>query len=342
MNGTSRSSFRLLACVLAAVAMLALAACGGSDSDEGSTTASDGDARALTTVTVGVQPTAPFVSVPLGVQEGFFRRHGLDVKTRVISTATTIPPALLAGQLQFSDWSFPSFTSLADRRLPLKIVGPGDTAGTDLDTDYLQLLVMRDSGITSVEQLEGKTIAVNALAGLTEVQVKAALEDAGVDPESAKLVPIPFPDQYSALASGRVDAIGAGEPFLTLAKQRGDVRSLVALDVAVMPDLPVSLWMTSAEYAEENPDVVRAFQLGLKESLEFARANPDAVRQLMPSFAGVEAAVADEMILPNWTTEIDEAKVQEIAEIMHQYGVTESVPQMSDYILEFPLPEGQE
>ncbi|GAA0997810.1 MetQ/NlpA family ABC transporter substrate-binding protein [Acrocarpospora macrocephala] len=318
----------LLRPLAVAAALFAASACGGAGTEP---------SAAVRTITVGVQPNTPFAVVPLGVRQGLFQKHGLDVKIKVISTATTIPPALLADQLQFSNWSFASFATLADKKLPLKIVGPGDTAGRTLENDYIQLLTLKDGGATSVAGLTGKKIAVNSLASLTEVQVKMALKNAGVNPASVSLVPIPFPDQLAALTSGRVDAIGAGEPFLTLAKQKAELNALAALNAEIMPDLPLSLWMTSENYLQQHPEVVRAFQLGLKDSLEYARANPDALRKFIPEFAGVDAAVADKMILPTWTTSVDQAKVQRIAEIMHEYGAVASTPDMSKYILPFPI-----
>lgn len=293
----------------------------------------------LTKVTVGVQPTAPFAVVPLGVEQGIFAKHGLDVEVKIISTASTMPPALLADQLQFSNWSFPSFAALADKKLPLKIIGAGDTAGRGEADDYIQLISLAESGITSVSQLAGKKVAVNSLASLTEVQIKVALKAAGVDLASVQLVPIPFPDQFAALAANRVDAIGAGEPFLTAAKQKAKVNFLAALDAAIMPDLPLSLWMTSDRFLQQDPKAVRAFQLALKESLEYAKSNPDAVRAFMPGFAKVDAAVAQAMILPNWTSDVDMAKVQQIVTIMHDYGVVPSAPDLSQYVTPFPLPE---
>jgi len=305
---------------------------------------SDGSAREagdLTKIVVGVQPVTPFVNVPLGVQEGIFAKHGLDVEVRVISEATTIPPALLADQLQFSNWSYASFTLLADKRMPLRIVGPGDTAGTDLSSDYIQLITMRDSGVSSVKELAGKKIATNALLSLTHIQLMVALDKAGVDPKSVKFVPIPFPNMGAALEAGQVDAAGIAEPFITKLGQRADINPLAALDVAIMPDLPVSAWMTTEKYHKQNPDLVRAFQMALLESSQFAQDNPDKVREFVPEFAGVDKATADKMILPTWVTSVDSAKIQQVADVMHEYGATKKPVDMESYLLPVPLPEKQ-
>ena len=45
--------------------------------------------------------------------------------------------------------------------------------------------------------------------------IRAALEKSGVDPDSVKLVAIPFPAMRAALNNGQVDAIWAPEPFMS-------------------------------------------------------------------------------------------------------------------------------
>lgn len=331
-----KTRLRLALAAMVAAAIAALTACGGS----ASTSSNDDENLSYPTVTVGVQPNSPFAVVPLGVQQGIFKKHHLNVKIKIITTATTIPPALLAGQLQFSNWSFASFATLADKGLPLKIVGPGDTTGTNLENDYIQLVSLK-SGPASVSALAGKTIGVNSLASLSEVQIRIALKKAAVDPASVKLVPIPFSDQLAALKAGRVDAIGVAEPFLTQAKEDVPLNLLAPLDAGVMPDMPLSLWMTSGRFFAQHPDQVKQFQMGLKESLEYARNNPAAVRAFIPGFANVEPAVAQKMIMPTWVTSYDPAKVQEIAEIMHEYGIVRSTPDLTGYMVPFPLSEGK-
>lgn len=295
----------------------------------------------LTHIVVAMQPVTPFVNVPLGVSEGIFEKYGLDVQVRVISEAATIPPAVLADQVQFAAWSYASFTSLANSGLPLITVGPGDTAGTDLRTDYTQLITMPDSGVKETADLEGKTVATNSLNSLSHVQTIIALENAGVDVSTVTFVPIPYASQGAALEAGQIDAAQVAEPFLTKYAEELDAVALDALDAAIMPDLPVSTWFTSQKYAQENPEIVEAFQRALWESSEFAQANSDAVRAYIPGFSGVEKEIAAKMILPTWVTEVDLATIQSIADTMFKFGAIDAEIDMSQYVLASPEREDE-
>ncbi|WP_456695454.1 ABC transporter substrate-binding protein [Aeromicrobium sp. P5_D10] len=318
----------------ALVALVTMSACGGSASDDNDQAAGDGE---LTKIVVGMQSVTPFVQVPLGVDKGLFKKHGLDVEVKIISEATTIPPAVLADQIDFAAWSYASFASLASKDLPLITVGPGDTAGTDLASDYTQLVTTKKSGIAATKDLAGKKIATNSLASLSEVQTRVALKNAGIDPDSVEIVPIPYANQGAALASGQVDAAQMAEPFLTKAKKDFDIVSLDALDVAIMPNLPVSTWFTSKKKVEQDPDVVRKFQLGLRDSSEYAQSHPDEVRAFLPEFSGVDESIVADMILPTWVTEADPAKVQTVVDKMYEFGAVDKKIDMSDYITDFPL-----
>jgi len=332
VNRMKRLGGRLPVLALALGLLLpTLSACG---SEEGSA-GSDG----LTKITVALQPVTPFAQVPLGVEKGIFEKHGLDVDIEIISEATTIPPALLSDQFQFSAWSYASFATLVDKNLPLVTVGPGDTAGTDLKTDYTQLVALRSSGITETADLDGKKVATNSLASLSQVQTMVALDNAGVDSESVEYVPIPYPDMEAALTAGNVDAAQVGEPFLSKMLENPDAVALDALDVAIMPNLPVSTWMTAKKFAESNPEVVEAFQLALRESSQYAQAHSDEVRSFLPDLTGIEESVAETMILPTWVTEVDPAAVQSVVDTMAEYGAIESSVDMSEYML--PPPDAE-
>ena len=74
----------------------------------------------------------------------------------------------------------------------------------------------------------GKTIAVNALKGVGEVMIKAALKKRGVDPNSVKLLALPFPAMRAALENGQVDAVWTPEPFLSQALNLDGARIVMA------------------------------------------------------------------------------------------------------------------
>ena len=116
-----------------AAALLALTACGsGSPSGGGTTTGaategagSEPAAGDLKQVEVGVIPIVDVAPIYLGVEEGIFEKHGLDLTLTLAQGGAAIVPAVQSGQM---DFGFSNVTSLAIGRahgLPLKLVATG-------------------------------------------------------------------------------------------------------------------------------------------------------------------------------------------------------------------------
>jgi ABC-type taurine transport system substrate-binding protein len=86
-------------------------------------------------------------------------------------------------------------------------------------------MASKSSTIKDVKDLEGKTIGINALRGVAEVMIKNSLEKQGVDPDSIKLLEIPFPDIPAALGQKHVDAVLATAERPVLLAGRGTVHA---------------------------------------------------------------------------------------------------------------------
>src|SRR5690625_2481883 len=74
---------------ITAVALVMLSACGGSDPNSTNQT----DAEGLTEINVGVIPILDTVPIYLGVDEGIFEEHGLDVNLQEAQGGAAIIPA---------------------------------------------------------------------------------------------------------------------------------------------------------------------------------------------------------------------------------------------------------
>jgi NitT/TauT family transport system substrate-binding protein len=315
----------------ALVATLALAlgltACGGGDSSNGG----GGSASSPKTITVGTLPIANAAPMYLGMQKGFFKAEGLRIKPHVGEGGAALIPALMSNQDQFAFVGvIPAITAVA-KSLPIRIVTSSDDAAATEERDWQTLVVPKGSSIRGVEDLPGKTIAVNALRGLAEVVISRSLEKQGVDYHKVKMLEIPFPEMPAALEDHRVDAALLTEPFLSAVLARGGTQ-IDAPSVETLPSFPNGVYVASAKYIQQNGDVVDRFSRAMNKSLDYAQSHPDEVRKVIPTFTKTPAAAAAKLRLPAFDSKLDRKGIELEAQLTAKYGIIDKAPAYDDMV----------
>lgn len=132
-------------------------------------------------------------------ERGLFAREGLEV-TLTLPADPSVPPKLVAAQrTELAITSQPRLHLLVEQGLPLVRVG------TLVPVPLGALLVRKDSGITSLSDLEGKTIGY-ALEGQAQVLLDGMLSDQPLVPDDVILQRVDFALARS-LIEKRVDAV---------------------------------------------------------------------------------------------------------------------------------------
>jgi NitT/TauT family transport system substrate-binding protein len=301
------------------VAALAFASCGGDDPKSGG----GGSARQ---VTVGVLPVANAAPLYLGMKQGFFADEGIEIKPKVGQGGADLITSMVAGESQFAFLGYTPAIVARSKGLPIKLVANADNGGTNTRNEWQVIAAEKGSSLRTPEDLAGKTIAVNAVKGVAEVATKAALEKEGVDPESVKLLEIPFPEAPAALEAGRVDAAWLPEPFLSQVLGRGG-REVLAPYASLGKLFPNGTYATTEQVLADDPEMVEGFERAITKSLGYATDNPDEARQIITTFTKIPPDLVKEIRLPRWETQIDGKQVEELIGYSEQYGVIDkSVP----------------
>ena len=307
-------------------AALAVAGCGGDDKSGGG-----GGGSEQTKVKVGVLPISNVAPLYLGIEKGFFRDEKLEIEPAPAQSGNEIVTAMVSGDLQFAFLGYVPAASARGQGLPLKLIANADNGAKTAEKEWTQLMVTEGSPIRDAKDLEDKTIAVNALKGVGEVVIKAALDKRGVDPNSIKLLEVPFPEMPAALEKERVDVIWAPEPFLTSVLGKGG-REVEAPLTTLGKLFPNGTYATTEQYLGENEDVVKRFARAMNKSSDYATENPDEARATIPQFSQIPPDVAKKIRLPQWPTEIDRAQLQELIDYAVQYKVIEKAPPLDELI----------
>ena len=315
----------------AAASLLVLTSCGGGDDAPAETdagTAQDGD---LTEISVGVIPIVDVSPIYLGIQEGIFEDHGLDVELTLAQGGAAIIPAVQSGDF---DFGFSNITSLvigSSKGLPLQLVAPGPQTTGNVGNDFSSLLVPDDSDVESIADLEEKNVAVNTLNNINDTVLKEGLRQAGGDRDAMNLVEVAFPDMGGQLESGNVDAIMAVEPFATLAKNEG-AREIYSPYAEPIENLMIAGYFTSTDVIDENPELVEAFVAAMKESQQYAEDSPEAAKEILSEYTEIAPEVVEQLNMPRFPQEINMDSTQRIIELSEETGLIDSPVDISDLV----------
>ena len=238
---------------------------------------SSGPAFAATDIIVGTQNAAVNAQVQYAQDYGVFAKNGLNATIRPAA-----PPALIAqlaaGQIQFMYLPLANaITARTNGGINLKVIAPAngisylDARRMKQDakfaalTDTSAMCVRSDSAIKRGKDLEGKVVVVGSRGGLSELDFREFVRKDGGDPNTIKWTVAPMGPGIDLVKSGRADIAYAALPFTSACNQEG-LKVLTQADFVVNPvGGPTAGWVTTADYAAQNPAVVTAFQKSIWE-----------------------------------------------------------------------------
>lgn len=272
---------RLFVCaaLLSLVSVVAVA-CG--DGDETGSAPSDEKPAEKVTFMAGFKPQAnlPFVGVYVAQEKGFFREQGLDVDIQHSDGSQHIQ-LLAAGRIQFATGD----AAQVLRRRAEEPVLPLLAIALIGQTGQQGWVSLADSGIDEPKDWVGKTVGFR---NTVPPDFYAILEANGVDPNDVDTVNIQFqPPQL--LVEGRVDVYPvflSNEPDTIRRKLEREVNVFRAADYGV-PTLGLT-YITTDDFAAENPDVVERFLKAALRGIEYAIKNREEAVEIVLKFAPQE------------------------------------------------------
>jgi NitT/TauT family transport system substrate-binding protein len=313
-SGTKRRAGLALALLAAAALLLALVGPAA-----GSPTKTH---RKLATITLDGLPIANGFPLDIGIAQGFFAKHGIEIKKTVFQSGNDIVLAMANhnGDIGYIGW-VPAIIARS-QGIPVVTVSASDDEATSIDDNWQNVLVKGNSSIRTPKDLEGKTVAGNALKGVCEVVIRAALSKYNVNQDAVKFVAIPFPAMRAALNSGQVDAICAPEPFMTQGLTLDGDRILLAPGPTLGKYWPNGTYVALQDWVTKNPALAKGFHDAMAESLAYAQAHPDAVRAMLP-------AATRNIRLPVWSSLIDRRQLVQLAKYCKQFGAISTLPNIA-------------
>jgi NitT/TauT family transport system substrate-binding protein len=279
----------MTAAVAAAAAMLALAGCGGSNTESGS--AAEGS-NSPTTLMLNWYPYGEHAPFYYGVQKGIFAKHGIELQIDAGQGSTKTVQAIGSKQADFGWADTPAVLSNIDKGVDVKSVG------VFLQTTPSAVQVFADSGIETPQDLAGRTIAVSAGDAPTTT-FPIYLQKVGVPKDQVTQQSLDAAGKMAAMLSGRVDGlIGfAHDQGPTVANKSGrEVRYLRYSDAGL--NFYSNGLIANTATIGDNPELVQSMVDATSEAFASAAADPEGA---VAAMAGKDPQMPPrEVLLQQW------------------------------------------
>ena len=325
-----RRAARLGALGGVAVIALALTACSPSTPGAPATEAAGGNDE-LTTLTIGLMPVSDVAPIYLGLEKGFFEDEGIDLDIQIAQGGAAIVPAVVSGEYQVGFSNIASLLIAGEKGIPVQVISNASSSSNERNADSVDVAVGAGSDIASAKDLEGKTVAVNALNNFGEIGVRNSVELAGGDPSKITFVEVPYPNMPAQLAAGEIDAAWTSEPFRTqILDEGGKIVASPLLDLAENMDL--AHFFTSKQTLEQDQDSIDRFIAAVQTSFAYASENEGEVRDILVSEIGLDQKLADSIVLTRWPTEINRDGLTAMGEAAMKFGIMSELPDLDSLI----------
>lgn len=281
---------------------------------------------------VAVVPAVTNMGLFLAQEKGFFAAEGLTVKIVPVQSSTTALAGQLTGEFDVTGGAYVSYV-LSQSKNPGAIAWHILSEGSISQPGSQSVLVAKNSSVSTVAGLRGKTVAANILNNVGTLLIQSMLSENNIPVSSVKLVQMPFPDMGPALAAGRIAAGWFDEPFLSRAQATLGAQTLFDTSQGSTSNFPISGYLSTKSWVGRYPNTAAAFVRAITRGQILADGNRSADEQAVTkSIKGVTAEVAALLTFDQYPTGVDRVRVQRVADVMHQFGLTKKAFNMSAMI----------
>lgn len=262
-------------------------------------------------------------------EAGLYKKQGLDVELVEFKSGTDLIKAIVGGQLDTGVLGFTNAVAWASKGADLKVVG-GAQHG------YHAIVARDESGIKTVADLKGKTLASQAEGSTADTVLKGVvLKQAGLKADDVNVMGVSPQVAVQSLVGKRVDAAFLFEPQASIAQLIAPVKQIY--EIGEVWPFPCMVVITSGDTLKKRKDAVWKSLDAQKEAIDLLQKKPADASKLIASYfiseptlktlkkgelpreVVITDAIKSQTFSPLVTPK-EQARMQEIANILQEQG----------------------
>jgi ABC-type nitrate/sulfonate/bicarbonate transport system substrate-binding protein len=242
-----------------------------------------------------------FVPLDVGIDQGIFRKHGLEIEKAGLSGSAKLHQAMVAGAI---DIGLGAGTDIAFIVKGVPEVAVAAMAGPPLQ---LGVVVPYDSPLKTADDLKGKKIGISTTGSLTQWLMLRLAKEKGWGRDGVTLVTVGADATIQAglIATGQIDAVVSASALGYQLEETKKGRLLFPTS-DIVSDFLIHAIFASQTLVRDNPDAVRRFLAGWFETIAFMRRDKVDTVRVARTLTGFSQAVEDreyDLVMPMFSTD---------------------------------------
>jgi NitT/TauT family transport system substrate-binding protein len=200
---------------------------------------------------------------------GYFAAEKLTATNLLTGGSAAAVQAVGSGSADITGADLGSVMQAVEKGVNLRVVG-------SLVTNWpWRIAVLPGSAIKTGADLKGKKIGIISLASGSFPYAKAVMTGSGLEITDAEYIPVGLgAPAANALSSGSVDALALYTAVYAQIESAGTALRYLA-NPSSMVGVQSLVWVTTADFAEKNPQVIERFLRAAYKALTFSGTSPE-------------------------------------------------------------------
>ena len=225
-------------------------------------------------VTIGYLPSDHDAALFVADAQGQFESNGIKTKLVQFNNGGDLMTAMASGDVDVGYVGITPALASIEKGVPVKVISAAQTEGSGI-------VVAKNSGISSAQDLTGKSVATPGESSIQYMLLQYYLTENGMSLDDVKVSSMKVPSINDALKTGKIDAAITFEPYVSIAEKNG--ASVLADSSEILPDHPCCVVVASDKFIESNPNETRAILDIHENATKFINNNTDEAASMIPS-----------------------------------------------------------
>lgn len=270
-------------------------------------------ASSLIPVKIIVSSGGSDLPVMVAYEQGFFRRHGLAVTITKSPNTKLYPNVLASGQYDIGAVPTPTLLAAVLQGLPLTAIA--NEFNTSPGYPLVSVVVAKGSGITTLADLKGKTVATVATNGNIYYSFEYDLVKHHLASTAVKPTVVNFSNMLAELNSNAVQAVLSIPPFTEQMTAAGD-RVIARPYLSIGSSADGQDFTTATSWASSHRKAINDFKAALSDANKFMVHHRAATVKILQQYTGVSLAAAKTTPLPDYRYTLTFAELKQWERVM--------------------------